>query len=276
MCTNPVTQNPKGVWGCAEAYDVYMGKWSIEIARCFVQSLAMSRNARWLDVGCGTGAVSTAIAALAEPSAIVAVDRSPAFVEFAKARLKHVAIEFMQSDVAALDLASESFDAAVAGLVLNFLPDPIGAVREMARTVKPGGTVAAYVWDYGGRMGILRPVLDAAIGLDPNAVRADEAACSHSWRPDTLLGAFAAVGLERCRCEPIEIEAVFPTFRDYWTPFLGGQGMVGSYLASLSDTLRTRLCQTVAVRLPTREDGSITVGVRAWAFSGLRPARGRP
>jgi SAM-dependent methyltransferase len=168
-------------------------------------------------------------------------------------------------------VGDEEFDVAVAGLVLNFVPDSATAMAEMCRAVRPGGIVAAYVWDYGGGMQLIHRFWAAAVEQDPGARQFDEAARFDVCRPEPLRALVEDAGLADVVLDGIEIPTVFASFDDYWTPFLGGQGPAPAYLAERTDADRAALREDLRERLPTRPDGSIHLTARAWAVQGSRP-----
>jgi SAM-dependent methyltransferase len=181
-------------------------------------------------------------------------------------------VTFAVADARSLPLAPDSVDATVAGLVINFVPDPLAAVREMARVTRPGGTVAAYVWDYGGRMELMRCFWDAAVALDPAAAALDEGRRFPMCRPEPLLDLFNGAGLRDVATQPIDIATNFAGFDDFWSPFLGGQGPAPAYAMSLAEDRREALRERIRSALPMRDDGSIHLVARAWAVRGLKPA----
>jgi hypothetical protein len=153
----------------------------------------------------------------------------------------------------------------VAGLVLNFVPDQRAALLEMARVTGKGGTIAAYVWDYAGKMELMRFFWDAAVELDADAAKLDEGVRFPLCRPGALKTLFASTGLEEVEVKPIDIPTPFANFDDYWQPFLGGQGPAPAYAMSLDETARARLQDRIRERLPPGADGSISLTARAWA-----------
>jgi ubiquinone/menaquinone biosynthesis C-methylase UbiE len=134
------------VWAAGDAYEPYIGRWSRLVARGFLAWLGVARGAVWLDVGCGTGALAGAALEAADPAALVGLDPSAGFVAHARARLGDPRARFLVADARRLPLADAVVDAAVSGLVLNFVPDPAQAVREMARVTRPGGRGGAHLW----------------------------------------------------------------------------------------------------------------------------------
>src|SRR5215212_3078616 len=160
---------PTTVWASGAAYEPYVGRWSRLVAREFLSWLAVPPGSRWLDVGCGTGALTQTILAQAAPAAVHGVDASASFLAYAQEATPDPRAAFAVEDAQALTAADGSFDAAVSGLMLNFVPQPERVAAGMARVVCPGGTIGAYVWDYAGQMQMMRYFWDVAETLDPIA-----------------------------------------------------------------------------------------------------------
>jgi SAM-dependent methyltransferase len=255
------------IWKHGEPYERYVGRWSRPVGRELLAWLAVPKGASWLDVGSGTGALSETILAAASPAAVTGVDSAEGFV--AHARTAVPAATFLVGDAQELPFADGSFDAVVSGLVLNFVPDPGRAVAEMTRVARPGGTVAAYVWDYAGRMELMRVFWDAAGELDPAARELDEGIRFRALGRDGLARLFWAAGQAEVDSRAIDVPTVFRDFDDYWEPFLGGQGPAPAYVASLGEAERTSLRELLRERLPSASDGSISLLARAWAARGL-------
>jgi hypothetical protein len=148
---------------------------------------------------------------------------------------------------------------------LNFVPDQRAALAEMARVTSKGGTIAAYVWDYAGKMELVRFFWDAAVELDAGAAEMDEGLRFPLCRPDALAKLFTAAGLKGVHVVPIDIPTRFMNFDDYWEPFLGGQGPAPAYATSLDETKRERLRDRIRERLPIEAHRSISLTARAWA-----------
>ena len=254
------------MWASGAAYERYVGRWSRLVAPTFVEWLAVPGGLRWLDVGCGTGALSGAVLAGADPAEVVGVDPSDAHVSAAAAAFAgDPRVHFAVGD--SDHLPAVTVDVVVSGLVLNFVPDAAAAVAAM-RDRAPAGVVAAYVWDYAGRMELMRYFWDAAVALDPAAARHDEGARFTLCRPERLEVLWGAAGLGGVEVRAIEIPTVFRDFGDYWTPFLGGQGPAPAYVMSLDEDRREGLRQRLRAALPTAGDGSISLVARAWAVRG--------
>jgi len=260
-----VTQD---VWASGEAYEAYVGRWSRAVAARFVGWLAVPVGRRWLDVGCGTGALTATVLSAAGPAEIVGVDPSTGFLATASARIDDPRAAFQPADARALPLPDDRFDAVVSGLVLNFVPEPARAVAEMRRVVRPGGTVAAYVWDYAGEMHLIRTFWDAAVELDPAAAALDEERRFGICAAEPLRALWMAAGLHGVEVRAVDVPTRFADFDDYWQPFLGGQGPAPGYAVSLDDARREALRERIRGRLPIAADESITLDARAWAVRG--------
>ncbi|MEN3307760.1 MAG: hypothetical protein V7603_3962 [Micromonosporaceae bacterium] len=259
------------VWSGGDAYEAYVGRWSRRVAETFLRWLDVPGGRHWLDVGCGTGALTAAVLAVADPAQVVGVDSSADFVAHARARVVDPRSTFQVGDARSLPLPDRRFDAVVSGLALNFVPDPGHAVAELARVAASSGVVAAYVWDYTEGMAMMRYFWDAAITVDPAATELDEGRRFPLCRPERLSELWTEAGLDRVAVRAIEVPTVFADFDDYWTPFLGGQGPAPGYVMSLSDERRHELCDLLRARLPVRPDGSIPLTARAWAVRGTGP-----
>jgi SAM-dependent methyltransferase len=259
-----------GWWGSGNAYEPYVGRWSRPVAREFLAWLAVPSGGLWLDVGCGTGALSETILSVASPDEISGIDPSPEFIAFARDRVKDPRVRFDIGDAQALRADSATFDAAVAGLVLNFVPEPGKAVAEMARVTRPGGTVAAYVWDYAEGMQMMRHFWDAAGALDPEARELDEGRQFPLCNPEPLADLFRRKGLGEVEVRAIEVPTVFRDFDDYWSPFLGGKAPAPAYAMSVSQERRAELRDRIRANLPTNAEGEHHLTARAWAARGIR------
>jgi SAM-dependent methyltransferase len=258
-------------WAAGERYEPYVGRWSRRVATEFISWLAPEPGGRWLDVGCGTGALASTVLATAQPAGVTGFDRSPEFLRHARALIGPAATvpaTFAAADATALPAPDRVFDRVVSGLVLNFVPDAERAVRQMRRVAVAGGSVAAYVWDYIDRMQIIRRFWDAAIRLDPAAAELDEGRRFPICQPDRLAALFRAAGLSDVDTLAIEVPTVFAGFDDFWTPFLGGQGPAPGYVTALAPPHQARLREELRAELPVGADGSIALVARAWAVRG--------
>ena len=191
-------------------------------------------------------------------------------MDFRLSRVNDLRAEFEVGNAQALPLESETFDTAVSGLVLNFVPQPDQMIAEMARVVRSGGMIALYVWDYAGKMQMMRHFWNAVIALDPAARDLDEGRRFSICNPDSLKKLFWNIGLFQVEVHPIDISTDFKDFNDYWSPFLGGQGPAPGYAMSLSEEQRARLRERIYNSLPFALDGSIPLVARAWAIKGIK------
>lgn len=248
-------------WNSADAYDRYVGRWSGVVARDFVEWLALPRDLDWVDVGCGTGQLTGCILGASSPRRVTGIDQAANYLRHARVRVADERASFAVGDATSLPVRDQSSAVAVSGLVLNFV-DHFSMVREMARVTKWGGTVAVYVWDYAGRMEMMRRFWDAAVEVNPNDAWLDQAERFPICRPDALRDLFRRAGLRAPVVRAIDVQTVFEDFEDFWTPFLGGQGAAPTYLASLDRETQVRIRDVVRAGLPRQ--GKIELTARAW------------
>ena len=258
----------KNIWASGDAYEPYVGRWSRLVAREFLGWLALPAGLDWLDVGCGTGALSRSILDNGSPRSVTGIDPSEGYVQYARSHISDSRATFRTGDAMSLPLEAGSYDAVVSGLVLNFVAQPERAVAEMVRVARPGGMVAAYVWDYSGEMQLMRHFWDAAVALDPLAHNLDEGVRFPICNVEPLSRLFSEAGLHNVRAQAIDAPTHFRDFDDYWTPFLGGQGPAPAYAMSLTEERRAELRDYIRDHLPIRQDGSIHLVARAWAVEG--------
>lgn len=263
--------HPDDSWSKGGPYDLYVGRWSRLIANSFLSWLNLPPSLRWLDVGCGTGALTGAISEWCQPARLIGVEPSEGFLAEARERVGGKAT-FHVGNAMGMPLQDASVDVVVSGLVLNFVPSPASGLAEMKRTVAAGGTIAAYVWDYAEKMELMRHFWDVAVELNPDARPLDEGVRFPLCQPNALTNLFQDAGLMEIQVAPIEIGTRFRDFDDYWNPFLGGQGPAPSYAMSLDESSRTQLRDRIRERLPIQRDGSIPLVARAWAIKSRVPA----
>ncbi|MGH8869600.1 MAG: class I SAM-dependent methyltransferase [Actinomycetes bacterium] len=255
------------VWAVGERYEPYVGRWSRRVAQDFLRWLSPPADARWLDVGCGTGALTEAITSMTAPSSVTALDASAEFLQTARGRMGTRAY-LIRGAADSLPLEDAVVDCVVSGLALNFFPDPSAAVAEMRRVTGDGGTIAAYVWDYADGMQMMRAFWDAAVSLDPTAQSLHEGRRFPLCQPEPLAALFVDAGLGDVSVTSLEVATAFADFDDYWTPFLGGQGPGPGYCVALPDPQRDRLRERLRETLPVQADGSIPLTARAWGIRG--------
>jgi SAM-dependent methyltransferase len=263
MVHMPSTSAAPDPWKAGTSYDQFMGRWSRRMAPLFVAWLAPPQDADWLEIGCGTGALTTAIVNLCAPRSLLAIEPSESFLDQARAAIRDPRVRFVAGSAQTLPAADNSIDLVTSGLVFNFIPDQPAALAEMRRVLKSDGVLGFYVWDYpGGGMGFIEAFWQAARELDQEAAPLHEA-----WRfpfctPDGLGALCRDAGFTGIAVEPLESETTFSSFADYWYPFTLGTGPAPSYCASLSPEKRTALENRLADRLGI---GPITLPARAWA-----------
>jgi SAM-dependent methyltransferase len=262
-------EKPSDTWQSGDEYESYVGRWSRLVARDFLAWLGNTTSSRWLDVGCGTGALTQVILKETAATEVVGVDPSPGFITYARTQATDSRVRFESGDARSLPLPTGEFDVVVAGLVLNFVPEPDQAVAELQRTARPGGLIGSYVWDYADGMQFIRHFWDAAVELNPGADGLDQANRFPLCNPEQLTKLFERAGLHRVETTAIDIPTVFRDFDDYWVPFLGGQGAAPTYVGTLTESQRAVLRDRLRDRLEIEPDGSIRLTARAWAVKGL-------
>lgn len=259
-------------WASGAAYEPYVGRWSRLVAKAFINWLAALPGGRWLDVGCGTGALSQTILEQAAPALVKGIDPSEDYIAYAREQVRDRRVSFLVGDARALPVGTGEYDAVVSGLALNFVPRPEQALAEMVRAAQPGGVVAAYLWDYAGQMQLMRHFWDAAAALNPTAQDLDEGRRFPLCQPQPLEELFRSARLLQIEVRAIDVPTIFRDFADYWSPFLGGQGPAPGYAMSLSEEDRAALREHIRAGLPIGPDGAIHLMARAWAVRGIRPA----
>ncbi len=256
-------------WVAGDAYEKYMGRWSRRLARSFIDWLRPPASANWLEVGCGTGALTSAIYSMCNPVSVIACDPSVPFLEHARESLKGTSATFVAAGVDQLPHRDGGFDLAASGLVFNFLPDPGLALASIRERLRAGAPFAAYVWDYADGMEFLRIFWEEAAALNPAADAVDERRRFPLCRQPALAALFQHAELSDVETASIEIPTDFAGFDDYWSPFLSGTGPAPAYVASLDPAARALLEQRLRERLAAGDDGGIHLRARAWAARGV-------
>jgi SAM-dependent methyltransferase len=245
----------------ADAYDRYMGRYSRLLSPQLADFAGVRSGQRVLDVGCGPGALTAELVARVGPSAVAAVDPSAPFV--AAARERHPGVEVLQASAEQLPFPALTFDAAVAQLVVHFMPDPNKGLVEMARVTRRDGVVAACVWDHAGSLGPLSLFWRPARELDPEV---DDESELPGVREGHLAELFEAAGLHEVEETVLWVSVEHATFEAWWEPFTKGVGPAGSYLASLSADRQVELRETCRTMVATTP---FVVTARAWTARGL-------
>jgi len=253
-------------WAAGATYEDFMGRWSRQLAPGFVAWLDLATGAHWLDVGCGTGAMTTAIARHADPGSVTGCDPAEALIAYARAHAADPRIAYQVAGAGGLPSRPGGYDGVTSLFALNFFPEPAAAVHEMASLAAPGGVVSACVWDYAGGMEFLRIFWDAAAALDPDALQYDEGRRFPLCQPAALVDLFRGARLHGVHCDPIVTGTRFTDFEDYWRPLLGGVGPAPSYVAALDPKRRAALAARLQQRLGPGPEIALTA--RAWAIRG--------
>ena len=244
----------------ASAYDRFMGRFSVPLAPRFCDFAAVAAPTRVLDVGCGPGALTAELVRRAGAASVAAVDPSGQFVAAVSAR--HPEVEVRRAAAEELPFDDDTFDLAVAQLVVHFMRDPVAGLREMARVTRPGGTVAACVWDYDEGTGPLAAFWNGARRLDPEVDDESERA---GTRRGQLARLFREAGLREVADGTVSVSVEHATFAAWWEPFTLGVGPAGAYVAGLDDATRAELRAACREELP---DEPVVVTARAWAVRG--------
>lgn len=227
-------------WNSSESYEYFMGRWSNMMAPVFLRWLDFPSHKSWLEVGCGTGALSEEISIICDPEHLTCVDPSDEFLLKAKERNLQQT-DFLIGTASSIPIDEDTFDITVSGLALNFFPDLDAAFTEFKRLLKPDGTIAAYVWDYSGKMEFLRIFWDSVCEIDEEAYNLDEGYRFPICNIERLQEEFKDFGLIDVQSSYLSINTIFKDFDDFWNPFLGGQGPAPGYLASLNSEKKRRV-----------------------------------
>ena len=251
-------------WSMGQSYEHYMGRWSRKIAAEFLTWLDAPDGADWLEIGCGTGALTSAILQGNEPKSILATDASEDFVNHARAAIDDPRVRFQTADAQNLPGANATVDIVTSALVFNFIPDKLAALADMQRVLRPGGTLSFYVWDYpGGGVGFIDAFWKAAATLDPKAAELDEGKRFPFCTTEGLADLCARAGIADPTIAPLEITTEFPDFEAFWKPFTLGAGPAPGYCMSLSEDQRAALKSHLSEELD--KGGPIRLSARAWA-----------
>jgi SAM-dependent methyltransferase len=263
-------RQPEKLFTDGKAYERLMGRWSRIVAETFLDWLNVPNNLRWLDVGCGNGAFTEELIARCAPAAVTAVDPSDAQLAYARTRPGVGTTVFQVGDAQNLPFADNSFDVATMALVISFLPDPGRALSEMARAVRPGGWIAAYMWDVPGGGVPVHPIylamesMGMMTGRPPNAAVSERKAMEAVWK---------TAGLESIETRVIRIPTVYSDFDDFWNSNAVPIGPQGKIIAGLSASAKEELRSRLRDHLPISSDGRIVYEASANAVKGRVPVR---
>jgi len=266
MCTD--------LWTDGVLYENYTGRWSRLIADKFIDWLEV-KHAHFnscIDMGCGTGALSEALLANGVCTSLTCLDRSPDYLSFVKQRILSSGVEFVTDDVQNTSLATGAYSLVVSGLVVNFVDSPEKMLREMRRLGRSGGVLGLYIWDFADGMEPIRKFWDAAHKCKAPGVNEFDAGIRFPiCQRDNLLQSVIEAGWLKPKVAPIEIDARFKNFNDYWIPFLSGQGTGPAFAVSLTDEMREEVRKTLMSLVTDSPDEPFTLRARAWAVKGIAP-----
>jgi ubiquinone/menaquinone biosynthesis C-methylase UbiE len=257
----------------AAGYEQLMGRWSNKLAPVFIDFVGLADGESVLDVGCGTGSLTFALTRFADLRKISAIDYSPVFVAAANRRNTDSRITIQQADACALPFEDATFDRAMALLVLHFVPEAGKAVAEMRRVVRPGGIVAAVVWDHLGGMPAMRMMVDTVAALSEAGRQFRNRYCFQPMmQPQEMQQAFVRQGLADVTATELMIRMDFQNFDDYWAPIAAGEGPLGKFMTTLDATQRARTDAAVRDAYEAgRPDGPRSFASVAWACRGIVP-----
>lgn len=257
----------------ASGYERLMGRWSRLLAVPFIDFAGVANGERILDVGCGTGSLTFALPQAAEIGEVAAIDFSPVFVAEAQRRNTDPRISIAQGDACAIPFPNDRFDRALSLLVLHFVPETDKAIAEMRRVVRPGGVVAAAVWDHFGGMSAMRMMWDSVAAHDEEARKMRSHYCFQPMmRPGEMRRSFIAQGLQEVVQSSLLIRMDYESFADYWEPIAAGEGPLGKYVAGLDPARRAKADEAVRAAYEAGQpDGPRSFAAVAWACRGVVP-----
>jgi SAM-dependent methyltransferase len=259
-------------WHAGDGYEAYMGRWSRKVAPLFLDWISVPSGCDWLEVGCGTGALSAAVLTEGKPRSLIAIDPSQAFIATARSRLPDRRAEFRVGHAEALPVEDGTCDVVVSALVLNFVPDRTKSLAEMRRVARSRATVAFYVWDYpSGGMEMMRAFWSTAAALDPSAAELSEDRRFPFCTADSLTHLAREADLRGIVVRAIEVSTQFQNFDDFWLPFTLGTGPAPGYCMALAPEARQRLKDTLRLRLTADAGGRICLNARAWSLKAVAP-----
>ena len=254
-------------------YEAQMGRWSRRLAPLLIDFAALSDASRILDVGCGTGSLTFALASNPSIGVVTGIDLSSEYIAHALTHRADPRVSFEVGDATRLRFEDASFDHTLSSLVLQFIPEPGRAIREMRRVTRSGGIVAAATWDTRGGVVVQRMFFDTAAVLDPNAARHRAAACARAMsRKEGLLQAWSDAGFVDIVADSLTIRMDYASFLDFWSSIDGRDGPYAGYLATLTDEAKQTLRRLIeAAYLDGEPDGLRSYAATAWAVKGRVP-----
>lgn len=261
--------NTKEQWDNTQGYDLYVGRWSKLISQDFVEWLNPKANLKWLEIGCGTGALTSIIVDKCSPAYLLAVDKSDSYLAKAKESIDSKNVSFSNVDLNTYPL-NEEFNHITSGLVLNFIPQIRELLLHLLNNLKSGGQLSAFVWDYGGHYQPMRHFWEAAKEVSQDAEKFDAGVKFDICTKGKLIQLFESLNLKEVQFTTMERIATFRNFDDYWLPIASAQGSVTEYISTLTESEKDSLKGCVKRRLPIAFNGEIKLIISALAVSGVR------
>jgi ubiquinone/menaquinone biosynthesis C-methylase UbiE len=257
----------------ASGYQQLMGRWSERLAPLFIDFAGLASGEAVLDVGCGTGSLTFALTRVDNLAKISAIDFSPVFVAAARQRNTDPRVSIEQADACALPFGDHAFDRALALLVLHFVPEAGKAVAEMQRVVRPGGVVAAAVWDHLGGMPGMRMMVDTVAALNGGGRQLRNRYCFQPMmQPGEMKRTFIEQGLAEVTETELLVRMDYRDFDDYWAPIAAGEGPLGNFVAALPAAERAKIDAAMRDAYEAgRPDGPRSFANVAWAVKGIAP-----
>jgi SAM-dependent methyltransferase len=256
-------------WDNIQGYEMYVGRWSRALSLDFVHWLNACAALKWMEIGCGTGALTQAIAETYDPSSLLALDKSEAYLTKARENGKLSKVSFLRVDLDSF-LPEGEFDNITSGLVLNFLPHTEKTLRSLMSNLRNGGQLSAFVWDYGGHYQPMRHFWDAAKEVSAVAKDFDTGIKFEICRKEKLISLFESLGLTHVEFTNLERIAMFQNFDDYWLPIASAQGSVTEFISILTEKEKDNLKETIRRRLPIALNGEIKLIINALAVKGVK------
>ncbi len=256
-------------WDNTQGYEMYVGRWSNLISLDFVDWLNSQSNLKWLEIGCGTGALTKAIVKKCSPSYLLAIDKSENYLKKAKENVNLNNVHFLNADLNSYAL-NEEFGHITSGLVLNFVPQIKELLRHLMNNLKSGGQMSSFVWDYGGHYQPMRHFWDAAREVTSEGKKFDAGIKFEICAKEKLIQLFEDLDLTDVQFTNIERIATFQNFDDYWLPIASAQGSVTEFISTLTGTEKGNLKENIRRRLPIAFNGEIKLVINALAIKGLK------
>lgn len=256
-------------WDDTDGYEMYVGRWSKLISASFIDWLNPTSKLRWLEIGCGTGALTKTINEKCQPAYLLAVDKSDSYLKAARENVGSGNISFLSADLSSHPL-SEEFDHITSGLVLNFIPQVQEMLKGLMNNLKNGGQMSSFVWDYGGHYQPMRHFWEAAKEVAKGVEKYDAGIKFDLCKKENLTQLFKTIGLTDVQFTAIEHIATFRDFDDYWLPIASAQGSVTEFISTLTDAQKSDLKAIIKQRLPIAFNGEIKLIISALAVKGIK------